>query len=215
VVTEKYFYKTAFRKHYLTLLIASLLYLFLPIIRIEIETPAMWFGTYLCEGKMADYIKQLADGKKVGLEIKVGNMEKFFQCEDTTSLEKWVGLQEISLMEMLKKVIYIENNENKELKVFINRIMSEGSNKESRPVAMLILKAWKGCRIVKRLRRDDRRGYRIETDAKRWRVVSVFMFGIREYIDVLKQRIEMATRPATMNNLLCFEEQSDTTLMVH
>jgi len=201
-IAERYFFKTAIKKHPLTSVLVTLLSFFLPVKELEIEAPAMWLGLYLCEGGMADSINQLTNREGVKLEVKVGNTTRFFQCSDTTSLEKWVEIHRISPIEMLRKVIQLEGKGDRELEILI----SKGNGESSELLAALIFKAWKGCDINRRLRKDNRNGYRIEANVERWRLVSVFIFGVREHVETLKQFIGSMMRPAKAENWLCIEE---------
>jgi len=176
------------------LFLISLLALLLPLPKLNIRVPGFWFGLYICSSKLLDTIKELHESGKARIQ---GNLDLFFNCRDLGGTEKWVKLQEISPEEMLEKVTGETNRPTQVLKVAI-----KDNEKE---VAHIIMKAWKGCRLHRRLRKY-KEGYRLEIDKiEKWKVLSVFIIGIREYVDALRMRIELATRKATTENILCEE----------
>ncbi len=195
-ITEKYTYENVVKVKSVSSFLISLLVLLLPLPKLDIRVPGFWFGLYMCNSKLLDAIKELRKNGRAEVE---GDLNRFFSCGELGGTEKWVELQEISPEEMLEKVMGESDRPTQMLKVTIK---DNGKN-----VAYIVIKAWKGCRLHRRLRRY-REGYRLEIDRiERWKVLSVFMMGIREYVEALRMRIELATRKAITENILCEEEQ--------
>jgi len=197
---ERYVYGNLYKTRTVVLsLISLMLLLFLPMTRIDLKVPTMWFGLYMCSGKLADLINYLKNANIATVEEDLTDV--FFKCNDTSSLEKWVELQEISPEEALEKVLGRGNSSKQSptLKVAIKE--------DSNIVAYIILRAWKGCKIHKGLKKDRGSGYKLViTDTKGWRLLSIFIIGIREYVENLKTRIELAAHEANVENVLCEEQ---------
>lgn len=69
------------------------------------------------------------------------------------------------------------------------------------------MKAWKGCKIRKKLKKINDAYKLVEEIGGKWKVISIFIVGIREYVENIGMRIELATRRASMENILCEETE--------
>jgi len=127
----------------------------------------------------------------------------FFKCDELGGTEKRVGLQEISLEETLDKVMGRKENKSKRL---LKVIVKEGSM----IVAYIFTRAWRGCKIHKKLKIDGKNRYKLIIDkAEKWKVISVFILGIREYVESLRLRLGLLTQQATAENILCEKQQCE------
>ena len=94
---------------------------------------------------MLDAVKELHESGKAEIQ---GNLDLFFNCKDLGGTEKWVELQEICPEEMLEKVMSETGSPTQVLKVTIK----DGE----KSVAHIIMRAWKECRLHRRLRKYKR-----------------------------------------------------------
>ena len=64
------------------------------------------------------------------------------------------------------------------------------------------------CKIYRKTQEAKNRYRLVIEDVKGWRIISVFIVGVREYVENLKLRIELATRKALTENILCEEQKT-------
>ena len=199
-VIEKYTYENIIKARSIPKTLVSVIALLFPTIKLEIKKPLLWFGLFMCGGKLADLVNELKDK---GLADVKGEITKFFQCGDLGGTEKWVELHEISTEEMLGKIMGKTDEKNRQtIKIVIK--------KDAKTVGHVVMKAWKGCKIHKRLRKRSKDEYKLVIDnVEPWKIISVIIVGIREYVENLGMRIELATRRASVENILCEEEQAE------
>ena len=208
---EKYTYENVVRGKSAPASLLSVLTLLFPLPKLEIKAPSFWLGIYLCSDKLANLIKEMKNKEKEKEEkerkedtsVEGSDVTGFFECDKLGGVEKWVELQEISPEEMLSKVMGGSGKGSREGRVLKITVKYEGEN-----VAYIVMRVWKGCKVRKRIRRYRRykRGYRLVIDeVQGWRLVSVFIIGVPEYVEALKLRIELAARQATTENVTCEE----------
>lgn len=209
---EKYTYENVVRGKSVPASLLSVLALLFPLPKLEIKAPSFWLGTYLCSDKLANLVEEMKNKKKEkeekereeGTSVEGSDVTEFFECDKLGGVEKWVELQEISPEEMLSKVMGEESGKgSREGQVLKITVKYEGEN-----VAYIVMRVWKGCKVRKRIRRYRRykRRYRLVIDeVQGWRLVSVFIIGVPEYVEALKLRIELAARRATTENVTCEE----------
>lgn len=101
-VIEKYTYENIVKAKSIPKLLVSAVALLFPITKLDFKKPSLWFGLYMCSGKLYGLIEELEE--KENADIK-GEVVEFFQCDKLDGAEKWIELHEISTEEMLEKIM--------------------------------------------------------------------------------------------------------------
>jgi len=117
------------------------------------------------------------------------------------TVEKWIDLQNISMDEALRKLLGIdESKDEKRSKSTLLRVIIKDNY---RPVAQVVMRAWKDCKIDVRLRPRMRKSGKYELGEHLIRLlISIFVIGIQEYVEYLRFRIELILRRTTEEKII-------------
>uniref|UniRef100_UPI00064F5D80 hypothetical protein n=1 Tax=Desulfurococcus mucosus TaxID=2275 RepID=UPI00064F5D80 len=177
---------------------------------------------YLCSPAMVELVEKWK--KEYGATV-AGDIDNLFKCDNTGGLSKWVELHsDNSLEKILNKLLGKNEDALKKGRALVVKIPvrekggggKEGKDSREKLVAYIAMTAWEGCIVYKRIKqgkRDQSRSRQwsnLEVVAvEPWRMISVFMVGLQEYVDALSLEIELASRRAGPENLICYTEDGD------
>ena len=199
-IVEKYTYENIVKKRKNSVLLSAIYSIIslIPILRVNTKKLTFELGLYVCNSRLYDLIEDLRRSGKA--EIVEGDPVKLFNCSHLNTVEKWVDLQNISAIEALSKLLGLDRERKSNPNLL--RIIIKDNDK---PVAQVILRAWKGRKINVRQRTKRGKGVKFEVYPIGWRLISVFMIGIQEYIEGLQLQFELNARRATDKNLMLAE----------
>jgi len=152
--------------------------LHMPPIRIVQQPGIIGPVLLLCSNGMKKIVE---DRREEGLIEVEGNIEGFFKCNEIKGLEEWVAIQEVDLGAALDKLLGGTGEK------LVIRVMDKP--RDRRVVAIAIMKAWCGRRILANNKHENNR------------VISFYAAGVKEYVEELYLSILLATRPASEENL--------------
>jgi len=135
----------------------------------------------LCSERMKDIIRERREAGLVEVE---GDIEKFFECGNIEGLEEWVLYQEVDLGTVLDKLLGGGGEPSSTLVIRVRDRPRGG-----RVVATVVMKAWRGRRILANNKQENNR------------VISFLAAGAEDYVWELYVNILLATRPASEENL--------------
>ncbi|WP_187286341.1 hypothetical protein [Desulfurococcus mucosus] len=193
--------------------------------KLKVKPPRLLLNIYLCSPAMVELVEKWK--KEYGATV-AGDIDNLFKCKNTGGLSKWVELHsDNSLKEILDKLLGKNEDALKKGRALVVKIpvREKGSNGESakerekkgsgeRLAAYIAMTAWEGCIVYKRIRQGKRGRNRslqwsnLEEMAEPWRMISVFMVGLQEYVDALSLEIELASRRAGLENIICYSEDN-------
>lgn len=118
---------------------------------------------------------------------------------------------------LVKEIIKKSSNE----KTHESNLESNEKKQEepSRLVAVIVVRAWKGCVKYIRIKPSKKSGNRKEREKSRTlyilkprRTLSIIIVGRRDIASLINSMVVTYLRPASSENILCIDEDSETTV---
>jgi len=203
--TRKFFYENIVKKPYSYLYISLLSFvdLILHNIRLRVEQPTAKFGLLVCSGTLHDAICKLK--KKNLIEVESNqSIDQFFKCNSTNNLQAWGTLENVmSLVDALNKIMGVDSQHHQaSLKL---NVMRGGE-----VVGYIVMRAWKGCKIKRDVRRRKSAKVPEPIVEGNWRLISIFAVGVREPIELIFAELTFNSRSPKTLEQLCVEEEETT-----
>jgi len=202
---RKFLYENIMKKPYgyLYVLLLSFLDLVLPNVKLRVERLTAKFGILICSSMLYDTICKLKERNLIEVEGSQ-SIVQFFQCSETRCLQAWSTLENIgSLEEALGNIVGVSSQHPQAfLKLNVKR--------DGEVVGYIVMKAWKGCKI--KFVPSKRKSFRAleQRIVGNVRLISIFAVGIREPIELIWAELVLSSRPPTIQERLCIEEEATT-----
>lgn len=205
----------------------------------EIEPPlATPVNLYECSPRLGNIIDELKRLEKHNYVVEVyGNPNSIYAvypkhevgCRSISGVNKFVALDhEKTSLDIYKEIMLI----NKENIVYGTKILIReleisrrdadkrrdkmNDEKSGRPVAVMVVKAWKGCVKSLRIRgknsstgRNKGKGIHVETRIEPRRILSIFVVGRRDIVSLINIKVLASLRPASIESVLCVDDEED------
>ncbi|MEM5833681.1 MAG: hypothetical protein QXF04_04030, partial [Candidatus Aenigmatarchaeota archaeon] len=203
-------------------------------LKLEPETPLVVFNLYECSPELSKIINEVEELRKHGydIEIKGKRVWEGEECEMIEALEKFTVLhdkkspadvyKELVPVGIDKEIeggyatkILIREREVRRTSTSKNKEFKSGASKnnESKPgrlVAVIGMRAWKGCAKYYRIRQGGggKKGEPgLEITMMPRRVISMFVVGRRDIASMVSILMTAYLRQASIENILCVDEE--------
>jgi len=204
-------------------------------LKLEPETPLVVFNLYECSPLLSTIINEVEKLREHGYDVEIKGGKEWIgeECDKIKALEKFTVLHDKkSPADVYRELVLVGSDKDKEMegkyatKILIRereaRRTSTSKNKESKPgasknneskpgrlVAVIGMRAWKGCAKYYRIRQGGgkTREPRLVITMKPRRVISMFVVGRRDIASIVSILMTAYLRQASIENILCVDDE--------
>ncbi|MEM3975089.1 MAG: hypothetical protein QW320_12035, partial [Ignisphaera sp.] len=198
------------------------------------ETPLVVFNLYECNPALSTIINEVEKLRKHGYNVEIkGETNRIgVECDKIRTLSKFIILHDKKSPADVYRELMLVGIDNKKEGKYATKILirecearrtSTSENKESKPgtsknneskpcrlVAVIGMRAWKGCAKCYRIRQvGEKREPRLITTLEPRRVISMFVVGRRDIASIVSILMNTYLRQASIENTLCLDEEEE------
>ncbi|MEM3806097.1 MAG: hypothetical protein QXV08_08585 [Desulfurococcus sp.] len=198
------------------------------------ETPLVVFNLYECNPALSTIINEVEKLRKHGYNVEIkGETNRIgVECDKIRTLSKFIILHDKKSPADVYRELMLVGIDNKKEGKYATKILirecearrtSTSENKESKPgtsknneskpcrlVAVIGMRAWKGCAKYYRIRQvGEKREPRLITTLEPRRVISMFVVGRRDIASIVSILMNTYLRQASIENTLCLDEEEE------